>query len=73
MFHSYVVDLPYKLWAVYATLSLTMTVSTSNRHSTDSNVWSFGKLAVNLVKIVVLRESFPSSTSRTIHPSDYTS
>ena len=29
-------DLPYKLWAEYATLKLTFTV-TSIRHSTDSN------------------------------------
>ena len=43
-------DLPYKLWAEYATLSLTMT---SIHHSTDSNFVHSAlakTIAVNFVK-----------------------
>ena len=67
----------YKLWSVYATLSLILTVIFI-RHSTDSNFCPFcirqDHIAVNLAKILVLHESSTSSTLfRTLHPGGCTS
>ena len=72
-------DLPYKLWAEYATLSLTLT-SIPPFATVQTQIFAHSSLAstiaVNFIEVLVLRESSTSSAllpSRKFHPGHCTS